>query len=97
MKIVIVISVYAIFIHLTFLSSFRKVKDAWDQKRDVLAQSGAFAIEQLSEALSASTSSNKLPDELPQSALCLCAEQVRIPFIFTPKETFMVFFNFSFM
>lgn len=73
------------------------MKDAWDKKRDMLAQSGAFAIEQLSEALSASASSNKLPDELPQNALHLCAEQVCIPCIFNPKETFMVFFNFSFM
>lgn len=39
-------------------------------------KSGAFAIEQLSEALSASASSKKLPDELSQNALHLCAEQV---------------------
>lgn len=54
----------------------RKVKDAWDNKRDMLVKSGAFAIEQLSEALSASAISNKLPDELLQNALRLCAEQV---------------------
>ncbi|KAH9786257.1 Thioredox DsbH domain-containing protein [Citrus sinensis] len=59
-----------------FKTILRKVKDAWDKKRDMLAQSGAFAIEQLSEALSASASSNKLPDELPQNALRLCAEQL---------------------
>ncbi|KAL9435730.1 hypothetical protein AB3S75_021907 [Citrus x aurantiifolia] len=59
-----------------FKTILRKVKDAWDKKRDMLAQSGAFAIEQLSEALSASASSNKLPDELPQNALHLCAEQL---------------------
>jgi len=39
-------------------------------------KSGAFAIEQLSEALSASASSKKLPDVLSQNALHLCAEQV---------------------
>ncbi|XP_042476929.1 spermatogenesis-associated protein 20 isoform X2 [Macadamia integrifolia] len=54
----------------------RKVKDAWETKKDVLAKSGAFAIEQLSEALAASASSNKLPDGLPQKALQLCAEQL---------------------
>lgn len=55
---------------------FRKVKDAWDNKKDVLVKSGSFAIEQLSEALSATASSNKLPEGLPQNALRLCAEQV---------------------
>lgn len=54
------------------------MKEAWDSKRDMLVKSGAFAIEQLSEALSASASSNKLPDGLPQHALHLCAEQVCI-------------------
>lgn len=54
------------------------MKEAWDSKRDMLVKSGAFAIEQLSEALSASASSNKLPDGLPQHALRLCAEQVCI-------------------
>lgn len=56
------------------------MKDAWDNKKDVLIQSGAFAIEQLSEALSSRASSTKLPDGLPQNALHLCAEQVRIQF-----------------
>ena len=54
------------------------MKDAWDNKRDVLVKSGTYAIEQLSEALSASASSNKLPEELPQKALRLCAEQVKL-------------------
>ncbi|KAF2298547.1 hypothetical protein GH714_024063 [Hevea brasiliensis] len=58
-----------------FKTILRKVKDAWDNKRDMLTKSGAFAIEQLSEALSASASTNKLPDGLPQNALQLCAEQ----------------------
>lgn len=53
------------------------MKEAWENKRDVLVKSGAFAIEQLSEALSASANSNSLPDGLPQKALELCAEQVR--------------------
>ncbi|CAK9178038.1 unnamed protein product [Ilex paraguariensis] len=59
-----------------FKTVLRKVKEAWDTKKDVLVKSGAFAIEQLSEALSASARSNKLPDGLPQSALRLCAEQL---------------------
>ena len=55
---------------------FRKVKEAWDNKRDMLVKSGSFAIEQLSEALSTKGSLDKLPDDLPQYALSLCAEQV---------------------
>ena len=57
-------------------TSVRKVKEAWDSKRDVLVKSGSFAIEQLSEALSTKATLDKLPDNLPQEALDLCAEQV---------------------
>ena len=42
----------------------------------MLVSSGAFAMEQLAEALTATAGSNKLPDGLPQTALNLCAEQV---------------------
>lgn len=59
-----------------FKTVLRKVKEAWENKRDVLVKSGAFAIEQLSEALSASAKSNSLPVGLPQKALELCAEQL---------------------
>lgn len=59
-----------------FKTILRKVKDAWDNKRDMIVKSGAFAIEQLSEALSASAGSNQLPDGLAQNALRLCAEQL---------------------
>ncbi|KAG2697342.1 hypothetical protein I3760_07G101400 [Carya illinoinensis] len=59
-----------------FKTILRKVKDAWDVKRDILVKSGGFAIEQLAEALSANASSNKLPDGLPQNALRLCADQL---------------------
>ncbi|KAK6286194.1 hypothetical protein POUND7_012373 [Theobroma cacao] len=59
-----------------FKTILRKVKYAWDNKRDMLVKSGAFAIEQLSEALSTSAGSNQLPDGLPQNALRLCAEQL---------------------
>ncbi|XP_022864664.1 spermatogenesis-associated protein 20-like isoform X1 [Olea europaea var. sylvestris] len=53
-----------------------KVKEAWESKRDVLVQSGSFAIEQLSEALSTAARLDKLPDGVPQMALKLCAEQL---------------------
>ncbi|GAB4840937.1 hypothetical protein Ancab_021697 [Ancistrocladus abbreviatus] len=59
-----------------FKTVLRKVKEAWDQKRDVLVKSGAFAIEQLSEALSTSAGSDRLPDGLSEHALDLCAEQL---------------------
>ncbi|KAL2535568.1 hypothetical protein Fot_16959 [Forsythia ovata] len=59
-----------------FKTILRKVKEAWDSKRDVLVQSGSFAIEQLSEALSTSARLDKLPDGVPQKALKLCAEQL---------------------
>ncbi|CAL1390440.1 unnamed protein product [Linum trigynum] len=59
-----------------FKTILRKVKDAWDNKREMLTQSGNFAIEQLSEALSATASSNTLQDGVPQNALRLCAEQL---------------------
>ncbi|KAF8401524.1 hypothetical protein HHK36_012464 [Tetracentron sinense] len=59
-----------------FKTILRKVKDAWENKRETLVKSGAFAIEQLSEALSSSASSYKLSDGVPQKALHLCAEQL---------------------
>ncbi|KAM7502151.1 hypothetical protein LguiB_001055 [Lonicera macranthoides] len=49
---------------------------AWESNRDVLVKSGAFAIEQLSEALSASARSNRLSEGLPQIALNECANQL---------------------
>ncbi|KAI5680403.1 hypothetical protein M9H77_01630 [Catharanthus roseus] len=59
-----------------FKTILRKVKEAWDKKRDMLITSGAFAMEQLAEALSSTASSDKLPDGLPQTALQHCAEQL---------------------
>lgn len=59
-----------------FKTILRKVKEAWDKKKDSLINSGAFAMEQLAEALSATARSSKLPDGLPQTALQLCAEQL---------------------
>ncbi|MCL7045659.1 hypothetical protein MKW94_014635 [Papaver nudicaule] len=59
-----------------FKTILRKVKEAWESKREVLVNSGAFAIEQMSEALSASASSNKLTSGVAQNALRLCAVQL---------------------
>ncbi|KAK7284684.1 hypothetical protein RJT34_19434 [Clitoria ternatea] len=59
-----------------FKTILRKVKEAWDSKRDMLIKSGSFAIEQLSEALSARSDSDKLPDGVPDDALRLCSEQL---------------------
>ncbi|KAK1351663.1 hypothetical protein POM88_054122 [Heracleum sosnowskyi] len=58
-----------------FKTILRKVKDAWDSKRDVLIQSGSFAIEQLSEAMSVKAESYKLSKGITQSALRKCAKQ----------------------
>ncbi|KAG8389442.1 hypothetical protein BUALT_Bualt02G0229900 [Buddleja alternifolia] len=59
-----------------FKTVLRKVKEAWDSKRDVLVQSGASAIEQLSEALAATARLEKLPKGLAERALQKCAEQL---------------------
>ncbi|KAK4732224.1 hypothetical protein R3W88_025212 [Solanum pinnatisectum] len=59
-----------------FKTILRKVKEAWNSKRDTLIQSGEFAIEQLSEALVATSTSNKLSDEVPQTALRKCADHL---------------------
>ncbi|KZV21541.1 spermatogenesis-associated protein 20-like [Dorcoceras hygrometricum] len=59
-----------------FKTVLRKVKEAWDSKKDELVQSGTFAIEQLSEALSATARSEKLAEGLKEKALRKCAEQL---------------------
>nr|XP_043622701.1 spermatogenesis-associated protein 20 isoform X1 [Erigeron canadensis] len=57
-----------------FKTVLRKVKEAWESKKDVLVKSGTFAIEQLSEALSISSVSDKLSEGLAQSALRECTK-----------------------
>ncbi|KAL5701127.1 dTMP kinase [Ranunculus cassubicifolius] len=59
-----------------FKTILRKVKDAWETKRDTLVKSGAFAIEQLSEASISSASSKELPVGVLENAVRLCAEQL---------------------
>nr|ADV56678.1 hypothetical protein [Phaseolus vulgaris] len=65
-----------LFVYSSVPAFSRKVKQAWDSKRDMLIKSGAFAIEQLSEAMSISSTSDKLPDGVPADALRLCSEQL---------------------
>lgn len=57
----------------------------------MLVKSGAFAIEQLSEALSSSSDSGKLPDGVSDEALQLCSEQVRLC-----ASALVYYFNFKF-
>ncbi|GKC08309.1 spermatogenesis-associated protein 20 isoform X2, partial [Tanacetum coccineum] len=59
-----------------FKTVLRKVKEAWESKKDVLVKSGTFAIEQLSEALSISKLSDKLSEGLAQSALRDCTKSL---------------------
>ncbi|KAH0908333.1 hypothetical protein HID58_031654 [Brassica napus] len=59
-----------------FKTLLKKVKDAWDTKRDVLVKSGTYAIEELSKALSATAGNDKLPDGLSRTAVTICAKQV---------------------
>ncbi|KAL2345388.1 hypothetical protein Fmac_006673 [Flemingia macrophylla] len=59
-----------------FKTLLRKVKEAWDSKKEMLIKRGSYAIEQLSEAMSASSNSDKLPDGVPAEALRLCSEQL---------------------
>ncbi|KAL6505018.1 hypothetical protein OROGR_024835 [Orobanche gracilis] len=59
-----------------FKTALRRVKEAWHNKKDALIQSGAFAIEQISEALSATATSDKVPQGLSERALQKCAEQL---------------------
>ncbi|KAL3647965.1 hypothetical protein CASFOL_008933 [Castilleja foliolosa] len=59
-----------------FKTVLRRVKEAWNTKKDELVKSGTFAIEQLSEALSATARSEKVPQGLLERALQKCAEQL---------------------
>lgn len=59
-----------------FKTVLRRVKEAWDTKQEMLEKSGNFAIEQLSEALSATAHSHRLSDELAQNSLKLCVKQL---------------------
>ncbi|KAL3849786.1 hypothetical protein ACJIZ3_011668 [Penstemon smallii] len=59
-----------------FKTILRRVKEAWDTRKDELIGGGTFAIEQLSEALSATARSDRVPPGLPEMALQNCAEHL---------------------
>ncbi|GAB2220281.1 hypothetical protein Drorol1_Dr00007925 [Drosera rotundifolia] len=59
-----------------FKTVLRKVKEAWAVKKTELVKSGAFAIEQLSEALSTKAGSGTIAAGVPQLALHSCAKQL---------------------
>ncbi|KAJ8510619.1 hypothetical protein OPV22_001053 [Ensete ventricosum] len=59
-----------------FKTVLRKVKEAWETKREMLERGGTIAIEQLSEALSAAAKFTKLSDELAQASLKTCSQQL---------------------
>lgn len=59
-----------------FKTVLRKVKEAWESKRDILQKGGALAIEQLSEALSAAASSKTFSDQISQDVVKLCSEEL---------------------
>ncbi|CAE6138872.1 unnamed protein product [Arabidopsis arenosa] len=59
-----------------FKTLLKKVKDAWDSKRDTLVKSGTYAIEELTKALSASAGADKLSDGISREAVSICAKQL---------------------
>ncbi|XP_078444935.1 catalytics isoform X2 [Wolffia australiana] len=59
-----------------FKTILRKVKDVWDTKKDTLEEGGSHAIEQLSEALSATSVSRRLSEEVLNCSLKNCYEQL---------------------
>eukprot|EP01018_Ginkgo_biloba_P017821 Gb_30260 [translate_table: standard] len=59
-----------------FKTVLRRVKEAWDSKKNTLHDSGEYAIRQLSDALSTSATSRELTEGLAQQAVQLCANQL---------------------
>uniref|UniRef100_A0A1D1ZHJ6 Spermatogenesis-associated protein 20 n=1 Tax=Anthurium amnicola TaxID=1678845 RepID=A0A1D1ZHJ6_9ARAE len=59
-----------------FKTVLRKVKEVWETKREMLEKGGSLAMEQLSEALSATATSRRLSDGLSQRSLQQCYEQL---------------------
>ncbi|KAG8054005.1 hypothetical protein GUJ93_ZPchr0001g32368 [Zizania palustris] len=59
-----------------FKTILRKVKDAWETKRDTLEQNGNVVIEQLRDALSAKASSQDVPNDLAVISVDQCVEKV---------------------
>ncbi|KAG8054003.1 hypothetical protein GUJ93_ZPchr0001g29937 [Zizania palustris] len=59
-----------------FKTILRKVKDAWETKRDTLEQNGNVVIEQLRDALSAKASSQDVPNDLAVISVDQCVEKL---------------------
>lgn len=59
-----------------FKTVLRRVKEAWDSKKGLLRDSGNNVIQQLSDALSTSETSQELTEGLAQQAVQLCASQL---------------------
>lgn len=56
--------------------TFRKVKEAWETKREALERTGNLVIEQLRDALSAKASSQDVPNDLAVVSVDQCVEKV---------------------
>ncbi|CAO2167655.1 unnamed protein product [Urochloa humidicola] len=59
-----------------FKTVLRKVKEAWETKRDALERTGNLVIEQLRDALSAEASSQDLPNDLSVVSVDQCVEKI---------------------
>ncbi|CAA7398446.1 unnamed protein product [Spirodela intermedia] len=59
-----------------FMTVLRKVRDAWETKKDMLEDGGSRAIEQISEALSTAAASRRLSEETLHSSLRNCYEEL---------------------
>ncbi|KAJ4783320.1 hypothetical protein LUZ62_034566 [Rhynchospora pubera] len=61
---------------LGFKTVLRKVKQAWDTKKETLEMGGTLAIDQLTEALSISAKSTKVSEDLAHRCLKQCVDQL---------------------
>ncbi|WVZ67498.1 hypothetical protein U9M48_016566 [Paspalum notatum var. saurae] len=59
-----------------FKTVLRKVKEAWETKRDALERTGNLVIEQLKDALSAKASSQDVPNDLAAVSVDQCVEKL---------------------
>ncbi|XP_006645291.1 spermatogenesis-associated protein 20 isoform X2 [Oryza brachyantha] len=59
-----------------FKTILRKVKEAWETKRDALEKTGNVVIEQLRDALSAKASSQDMPNDLAVVSVDKCVEKL---------------------
>ncbi|KAM0841007.1 hypothetical protein ACQ4PT_059295 [Festuca glaucescens] len=59
-----------------FKTILRKVKDAWENKRDAIEQTGNVVIEQLRDALSAKASPQDVPNDLAARYVDQCVQKL---------------------